>query len=56
MESSKSFCGRASDFFDIALSGDNLALVSVAGACEYTFAHEIGKNLFNNMSVVKQLF
>ena len=46
MESFKSFCGRASDIFDIARSGDNLALVSVAGACEYTFAHEIGKKSF----------
>ena len=39
-------CGKASDIFDIGLtnpgSNANLALVSVAGACDYTFIHELG--------------
>merc|ERR1719193_853172 len=42
IESFKSLCGRASEVYDIALRGDNLALVSVAGGCELTLAHEIG--------------
>ena len=40
------FCGRASKVYDIGRKKMNLAVVSIAGACEYTFGHEIGNNNF----------
>jgi len=38
----ETFCGRASHLYDIARKKANLAVVSIAGACPFTFGHEIG--------------
>ena len=48
IESFKTFCGVASDIYDIARKGANLAVVSVAEECDYTFAHEIGEKYLIN--------
>ena len=37
------FCGRASKVYDIARKKTKLAVVSISGACEYTFGHELGR-------------